>query len=296
MAGAVCSRLIRGKVGRFTKVDQCGAVLPGPLNEVVTEGLISVTITPTNFTGTAIQLPNANGDLWIDDTPIPRFQYMTNSIAFVGVDPILIAMVANQETYEGVVAGEVTGFTIGDDVDPEAAGFSTELWSGTAGTVCTDGARRYGYFLEPWLLGGAVDAITWANDAINFTVAGARTMAPNQWGVGLHDVTLDDAGDPAPLRVALGERKHFLFDQVLLAPPVGDCGGNPVGAKVTGATAGTPGTFTPNDGSHWIPMNLADLAGVTASPSTAWTTGQRVVLQDGTSAHWSSTAWVAGPA
>lgn len=62
----------------------------------------------------------------------------------------------------------------------------------------------------------------------------------------------------------------------------------------TGATAGTPGTFTP-DGST-IPANLAALTGVTATPATAWTTGQSVVLGDTSDASWNGTVWVAGPA
>lgn len=67
------------------------------------------------------------------------------------------------------------------------------------------------------------------------------------------------------------------------------------GIAPTGATAGTPGAFTP--GGAVPPANLADLqTGVTASPGTAWTTGQRVVLADGSLAHWNGTAWVAGAA
>jgi hypothetical protein len=65
----------------------------------------------------------------------------------------------------------------------------------------------------------------------------------------------------------------------------------------TGATAGAPGTWTP-PGSQ-PPANAADLGGVTASPATAWTTGQYV--QTGTpgaagQVHWSGTAWVVGVA
>lgn len=64
------------------------------------------------------------------------------------------------------------------------------------------------------------------------------------------------------------------------------------GPAVTGATAGTPGSFTPAGADS--PDKLAELTGVTASPATAWTTGQYVLLGDGTFAHWSGTAWVAG--
>jgi hypothetical protein len=63
----------------------------------------------------------------------------------------------------------------------------------------------------------------------------------------------------------------------------------------TGAGPGTgTGTFTPAGATP--PANLAKLAGVTAAPATAWTVGQYVLLADGTKAHWTGTAWAAGPA
>lgn len=62
----------------------------------------------------------------------------------------------------------------------------------------------------------------------------------------------------------------------------------------TGATAGTPGTFTPNGATP--PANLAAMSGKTASPTTAWTTGQHVVLGDNSHAYWNGTAWTTGNA
>lgn len=64
----------------------------------------------------------------------------------------------------------------------------------------------------------------------------------------------------------------------------------------TGAGPGTgTGTFTPAGATP--PVNLADLSDaspIVANPATAWTTGQRIQLADGTLAHWNGTAWVAG--
>jgi hypothetical protein len=62
----------------------------------------------------------------------------------------------------------------------------------------------------------------------------------------------------------------------------------------TGATAGTPGTWTP--GGSTPPANLAGTSGVTATPSSAWTTGQYVVLGDSSHCYWNGTAWTAGEA
>lgn len=72
----------------------------------------------------------------------------------------------------------------------------------------------------------------------------------------------------------------------------GASGGAPVGPS-TGATAGSPGTWTPA-GSR-PPASLADTTGVTANPATNWTAGQYVVTRDGTKVRWTSTVWAVAP-
>jgi len=62
----------------------------------------------------------------------------------------------------------------------------------------------------------------------------------------------------------------------------------------TGATAGTPGAFTPAGAT--TPSNLAGMSGVTASPTTAWTTGQYVQTGDAVHCFWNGTAWMTGNA
>lgn len=65
-------------------------------------------------------------------------------------------------------------------------------------------------------------------------------------------------------------------------------------AVATGATAGTPGTFTPAGST--VPADLAALGGVVATPDTAWLTGESVILGDASQASWDGLAWAAGPA
>jgi hypothetical protein len=62
----------------------------------------------------------------------------------------------------------------------------------------------------------------------------------------------------------------------------------------TGATAGAPGYFTPSGAT--IPANLAALSGITAQPTTDWTSGQYVITADMLAAHYASGAWSAGKA
>jgi|KBSMisStandDraft_5_1062788.scaffolds.fasta_scaffold00625_7 hypothetical protein len=68
----------------------------------------------------------------------------------------------------------------------------------------------------------------------------------------------------------------------------------PAVVAATGATAGTPGTYTPAGAQ--APANITQMGSVVASPTTAWTTGQSVVTADAGHVHWSGTAWVAGNA
>lgn len=62
----------------------------------------------------------------------------------------------------------------------------------------------------------------------------------------------------------------------------------------TGATAGSPGQFTPAGCTR--PANEAAMASLTASPTSAWTTGQYVVTADQLGSHWTGTAWAVGVA
>lgn len=68
------------------------------------------------------------------------------------------------------------------------------------------------------------------------------------------------------------------------------------GIAAVSATAGTPGAFGPAGAD--APADLAAIqAAITSgnvSPSTAWTTGQYVLLDNGATAHWTGSAWVAG--
>ena len=71
----------------------------------------------------------------------------------------------------------------------------------------------------------------------------------------------------------------------------------PPAIPATGATAGTPGTWTPSGSTPRA--GAADMDGVAASPATAWTAGQYV---QGTTAGaagevtWTGSAWVGGRA
>ena len=62
----------------------------------------------------------------------------------------------------------------------------------------------------------------------------------------------------------------------------------------TGAAPMVAGSSGFSPAGAMAPGNLAGMTGVTASPNTAWTTGQHVLLGDGSKASWNGTTWVAG--
>jgi hypothetical protein len=85
-----------------------------------------------------------------------------------------------------------------------------------------------------------------------------------------------------------GAASEVAVDWNLTTPPTIDNGA----VVATGAVAGSPGYFTPSGATS--PANLAALTGITASPSTNWTTGQFVITADLLANNWNGTTWVAG--
>lgn len=100
------------------------------------------------------------------------------------------------------------------------------------------------------------------------------------------DMSLSDTESLAGLPLAVTPLVSGSNDYTYAVTPLGDV------VAATGATAGTPGSFTPT-GSQ-APADFAGLSTVTASPTTAWTTGEYVELRDGSDAFWDGTAWQAG--
>jgi len=103
------------------------------------------------------------------------------------------------------------------------------------------------------------------------------------------DMAIQDAESLAGLPLTI---KPLVYGSNTWAYALTPLGGIPA----TGAIAGTPGTYEPEGAD--LPINLAALqAAITAanvSPSSAWTAGQYVELDDGTTAYWDGSAWQAG--
>lgn len=288
--------LVRGFAMRATRLDGCGRPVLGPDSVITSEGFITIGLTANTEAGDAISQTNAAGKVCILDTPAPRFTGFTGAISFCGVDPELLSMLTGQPVVMSADGTNIVGFDIESDVDLTGTGFALEIWSKVPVAACdASGGESYGYMVVPFMQGGSLGDITVENAAVNFNLAGAASKDGNEWGVGPYDVVRDEAGNPGPLNTALRTTNHFHLELTTVPPPDTETvGATALGVPATGATAGTPATLTPTN--SYAPLSLGAMGSLTASPTTAWTSGQSVLLRDGTQAHWNGTAWVAGPA
>lgn len=296
---ATCFPLVGGRVMRATRLDACGAIDYGECSKVTSEGFVSVATTTVMDEPDVIELRNANGKMCVRLRPSPRVAAFDVEITFCQVDPDLYAMLTGQ-TVVLDDDGNAVGFRVNSAVDPDASGWALEVWSNVPNEVCDPVlGQAYGYVLYPFLKGGTFGDYTIENDAVTFTITGAQTKVGSQWGVGPYDV-VTAAGLPSPLLVPIATADHLHVQLTYEAPPEPDCGcaplDDPAESASAGATAGTPGTFTPLGSNRPDDLAALQAGGVVASPATAWTTGQYVVLEDGSKAHWTSAAWAAGEA
>lgn len=285
--------LIRGRRLRATRTNGCGSPVLGPDSRVVTKGFITFTLTPNNTTTDAISVTNANGEECVAEPAASRFANFTIAATFCKVMPELFAMYTGMPVVRDAAGLEAIGIDFDSAVDIDLSGIAQELWSSVPQGQCdASGNQEYGYFVLPFAKGGTLSGVTIENGAITFGIEGLTTRDGNSWGAGPYDVELDENGVPGPLNTALTPTKHLRMMKVGVAPPDETDGAEALGIPATGATAGTPATLTP--GNSYAPETLADADSLTADPLTAWTTGQHVVLRDGTYAHWDGDSWNAG--
>lgn len=302
-----CFPLVGGRVMRVTRLDSCGRPVYGDCGRVISDGFVSIASSATSEDGDEISVTNANGKKCVSKPAVPALTGFELEITFCNVDPDLYAMVTNQSTLVDPDSGITVGFKVNVDVSPEDAGFALEVWSNVPGVACSDDPNAqgsYGYVLWPFVQGGIFGDFTIENDAVSFSVSGAKTKSGAGWGAGPYDVRLDGASLPAPLPPGweIENGDHLAVFLTELAPPEvpDECGclplDNPASAASTGATAGAPGTWTPANSNR--PDNFAALvtADPTPTPATTWDSGDYVILEDGSHAYFDGTDWQEGEA
>lgn len=290
--------LVGGRRMRVTRLDSCGRPAYGDRVQVASEGFVSVAVTANYEDGEEITVTNAAGRRCVSRAAEPELINLSIEAVFCDVDPDLYSAVTGFPKIIDPATGDTIGFRINRGIRPGDVKWALEVWSsaqGTAGCDDEETAIPYGYLLWPYLSGARVGDYTIENNAVTFTATGATTNDGTQWGVGPYEVVTDGTGAADVLQEPVDALDHQWVLRTTVAPPEDTDGlvplDDPTDTAATTATAGIPGTF---DGRR--PADLAGMTGITASPATAWTTGQHVIVGDGSKVSWDGTAWEAGAA
>lgn len=294
--------VVKGRVMRATRTDSCGRPLFGNCGQVTSEGYVSIASTANYDDGDDIEQKNAWGRRCVKRDAEPELLNESLDLVFCDVDPDLYTLVSGQPAVYDAQTGKTIGYDVDTSVRPGDVRWALENWSSAEDAVgCDDtGDVPWAYFLWPFLSGGKLSDYTIENGATTFGISGAITKSGSQWGLGPYLVTRDDEGDPDFLQEPIGPTTHRRTFYTTVQPPLPTDGcvplDDPEVGPADGADAGAPGAFTPTNAVR--PYNLAELVAddLDATPSTAWTAGQYVILGDGSEVHWSGTAWVDGRA
>lgn len=215
-----------GKRIRVTPLDECGRV-PAPSDEqecgqIATNGFITLTLSSEVEDGVEITQHRADGSLCVSEQGDASFKHFTLEIEFCGVNPDLLAMVANADRYEDY-DGDVAGIAVHEGTLSKR--FALEMWTGLSGSDCGDGAESAGgYLLLPFVASGVLgDIEVDGEDAVTFSLTEAFTKGGNAWGVGPYRVVMNpDAGEDGLADVlpsALDPKDHLLLLETGIAPP-----------------------------------------------------------------------------
>lgn len=224
---ATCFQPIYGKRLRITQLDECGN-LPAASTEdaiVVTDGFVSIALSSEVESATEILSKKADGSLCANERTNPSFKYFTVELNFCGVDVGALSLTTNAEIYE-TAAAEPGGIVVPEGTISKR--FALEIWTGLTGG-CEEGAQsNSGYLLLPFVNAGVLGNLEInGENVVNFTLTNSSTRGGNTWGVGPYGILGTEAA-PTALPTALDPLDHLLLTTSTVAPPVSQCGLQPM--------------------------------------------------------------------
>ena len=229
--------VVKGIRLRATKINRCGLPIPGNANRIVTDGFVSVSLTPVMKDAEELEQQNAEGKVCVQDRTPPIRKYHDIEVVLCNVNTGLISLF-NGWSQVLDYADKPIGFQDSEFVDSDY-GVALELWTGGRGeNDCPVPAednifssagtgKSYGY-----LLFGATE-FTLGNIEVSaaistFTLSGISLSMP-QWGRGPYNVAgTDAAGTPGRLLTPLDDDAHFTLFRTPVEPPEVTPGAEPV--------------------------------------------------------------------
>jgi hypothetical protein len=267
---------------RVTALDAGGVPAPGN-NMYVSDQLVKIDFNPDMEAGQEISNRGASGNLCVVYRTPDLMKRLTIELELCVPDPELEVLLSGGKVfYDTTDTTDVVGFKYPPlMVDPTPNGISVEAWTRYVvdGYQPTDQPFMWWTFPRMYLRKGnrTIDVNAMANVYDGFAVENPSwDDGPlNDWDQDSDAVVQAVFADTVP-QATIGIQKV------------------PGSVSATGANAGTPGTFTPSGAT--APADLAAMSSVAAAPTTAWTTGQYVVLGDSSDAFWDGSQWQVGSA
>ena len=215
MAGptSTAAKLVRGKVVRFTLLDECGTPEP-TVSQNVAEGIITVTQTKNMDEGDEIKVRQMNGQIGTYEPGRRTLLNYTVEVQVITADTQVLSGITGDPAI--VNGGAVIGWTE-KALQPLVQNVALELWTDTSAGACVAGGKPVGYVLYPLLSQGYVTMDNVTDKEITFTIH-AMSYGNAEWGVGPYKV-VDNAGVPGPLPAALTIDDHKVFLITTVAPP-----------------------------------------------------------------------------
>lgn len=174
---------IKGRALRITRLDECGAPVPGPCSTIVSHSFVSVTLSAEVESGEEQSQKNAWGEYCVNDKDPDITKWVNTSIVLCEIHPDILDVIGGANPV--IVGGDTVGVTFGPQA-PTAA-FAIEVWTKKSGSgACGDGGvLEWGYFVVPWIRNGRIDGdVTIENAPLNLTLVGEGIGASGDWGVG----------------------------------------------------------------------------------------------------------------
>ncbi len=269
---------------RVTALDAGGVPQPGnPM--YVSDQLVKIDFNPDMEAGQEISNRGASGNLCVVYRTPDLMKRLTIELELCVPDPELEVLLSGGKVfYDEADTTDVVGWQYPPlMVDPTPNGISVEAWTRyiVNGYQPADQPYLWWTFPRMYLRKGnrTIDINSMANVFDGFAIEN-----PSWDGGPMGDWDQDSS---AVVQAVFAD-SHPVPTIGLQKVP-----GSPA-TPATGATAGTPGVWTPSGSA--APADFSGMTPIVASPTTAWTTGQYVVLADSSQAYWDGTAWQVGAA
>jgi hypothetical protein len=111
MVNLLCAKPLQGETIRVTRLDECGNPEYGECAYAVSDGYVSITLTPNAEEGERFLQRNARGRAIVNQRSAPSLNWYDVEIVFQEVDPELFTIVTGLSPYEDD-EGNVIGFAV----------------------------------------------------------------------------------------------------------------------------------------------------------------------------------------